>query len=86
MSKMHPNCSEKYEKRTNIRKQREGNRKVLDYVKEKLFEKYKLDYRKMKKNDEKDKIKNFIKSHQKEYEILRRKIYRENALKHGNED
>ena len=82
MSKLHPNCSERYEKRNNIRKQREGKREVLDYVKEKLFEKYNLDYRKMKKSDEKEKIKNFIKSHQKEYEILRRKIYRENALKH----
>ena len=81
MSKMHPNCSEKYKKQNDIRKQREGNRKVLDHVKEKLFQKYNLDYRKMKKNDEKEKIKSFIKSHQKEYEILRRKIHRENALK-----
>lgn len=81
MSKMHPNCSEKYKKQNDIRKQREGNRKVLDYVKEKLFEKYNLNYRKMKKNDEKEKIKSFIKAHQKEYEILRRKIHRENALK-----
>ena len=81
MSKMHPNCSEKYKKQNDIRKQREGNRKVLDFVKEKLFEKYNLNYRKMKKNDEKEKIKSFIKTHQKEYEILRRKIHRENALK-----
>ena len=84
MSKMHPNCSEKYKKQNDIRKQREGNRKVLDYVKEKLFEKYNLNYRKMKKNDEKEKIKSFIKTHQKEYEILRRKIHRENALKMRN--
>jgi len=81
MSKVHPNCSEKYKKQTDIRKQREGKRNVLDDVKEKLFKKYNLDYRKMKKNDEKEKIKSFIKSHQKEYEILRRKIHRENALK-----
>ena len=81
MSKMHPNCSEKYKKQNDIRKQREGNRKVLDLVKEKLFEKYNLNYRKMKQNDEKEKIKSFIKAHQKEYEILRRKIHRENALK-----
>ena len=80
-SKMHPNCSEKYKKQNDIRKQREGNRQVLDYVKEKLFEKYNLNYRKMKNNDEKYKIKIFIKAHQKEYEILRRKIHRENALK-----
>ena len=81
MSKMHPNCSEKYKKQNDIRKQREGNRKVLDFVKEKLFEKYNLNYKKMKQNDEKEKIKSFIKAHQKEYEILRRKIHRENALK-----
>ena len=81
MSKMHPNCSEKYKKQNDIRKQREGKRNVLDDVKEKLFQRYNLDYRKMKKNDEKEKIKSFIKSHQKEYEILRRKIHRENALK-----
>lgn len=80
-SKMHPNCSEKYKKQNDIRKQREGNRQVLDYVKEKLFEKYNLNYRKMKNNDEKYKIKIFIKAHQKEYEILRRKIQRENSLK-----
>ena len=86
MSKMHPNCSEKYKKQNDIRKQREGNRKVLDYVKEKLFEKYNLNYRKMKENDEKDKIKIFIKAHQKEYEILRRKIHRENALKNKEEE
>ena len=86
MSKMHPNCSEKYKKQNDIRKQREGNRKVLDFVKEKLFEKYNLNYRKMKKNDEKEKIKSFIKTHQKEYEILRRKIHRENALKNENEE
>ena len=85
MSKMHPNCSEKYKKQNDVRKQREGNRKVLDYVKEKLFEKYNLNYRKMKKNDEKEKIKSFIKIHQKEYEILRRKIQRENALKNEEE-
>ena len=35
----------------------------------------------LKKNDEKEKIKSFIKAHQKEYEILRRKIYREKSLK-----
>ena len=81
MSKIHPNCSEKYKKQNNIRKQREGQRKLLDLVKEKLFEKYKLNYRLLKKNDEKEKIKSFIKAHQKEYEILRRKMYRENALK-----
>ena len=86
MSKMHPNCSEKYKKQNDIRKQREGNRQVLDYVKEKLFEKYNLNYRKMKENDEKDKIKIFIKAHQKEYEILRRKIHRENALKNKEEE
>ena len=80
-SKMHPNCSEKYKKQNDIRKQREGNRQVLDYVKEKLFEKYNLNYRKMKNNDEKYKIKIFIKAHQKEYEILRRKIQRETSLK-----
>ena len=83
MSKVHPNCSEKYKKTNNIRKQREGQRKLLDLVKEKLFEKYKLNYRLMKKNDEKEKIKSFIKAHQKEYEVLRRKIYRENALKNS---
>lgn len=81
MSKIHPNCSEKYKKQNNIRKQREGQRKLLDTVKEKLFEKYKLNYKLLKKNDEKEKIKAFIRVHQKEYEILRRKIYRENALK-----
>ena len=81
MSKVHPNCSEKYKKQNKIRKQREGQRKLLDLVKEKLFEKYKLNYRLLKENDEKEKIKSFIKNHQKEYEILRRKIYRENALK-----
>ena len=70
MSKVHPNCSEKYKKQTDIRKQREGKRNVLDDVKEKLFKRYNLDYRKMKKNDEKEKIKSFIKSHQKEYEIF----------------
>ena len=86
MSKVHPNCSEKYKKQNDTRKQREGNRKVLDYVKEKLFEKYNLNYRKMKENDEKDKIKIFIKAHQKEYEILRRKIHRENALKNKEEE
>ena len=43
--------------------------------------KYNLDYRALKKNDEKEKIKSFIKSHQKEYEVLRRKIYREKAIK-----
>ena len=83
MSKIHPNCSEKYKKQNNIRKQREGQRKLLDLVKEKLFEKYNLNYRMMKKNDEKEKIKSFIKAHQKEYEILRRKIYREKALKNS---
>ena len=81
MSKVHPNSSEKYKKQNNIRKQREGQRKLLDLVKEKLFEKYNLSYRLLKKNDEKEKIKSFIKAHQKEYEVLRRKIYRENALK-----
>ena len=86
MSKVHPNCSEKYKKQNDTRKQREGNRKVLDYVKEKLFEKYNLNYRKMKQNDEKDKIKIFIKAHQKEYEILRRKIHREKALKNNEEE
>ena len=83
MSKVHPNCSEKYKKQNNIRKQREGQRKLLDLVKEKLLEKYNLNYRAMKKNDEKEKIKSFIKAHQKEYEVLRRKIYRENALKNS---
>ena len=83
MSKMHPNCSEKYKKQNDIRKQREGNRKILDHVKEELFKKYNLNYRKMKSNDEKEKIKAFIKSHQKEYEILRRKIHRENSLKNN---
>ena len=83
MSKVHPNCSEKYKKTNNIRKQREGQRKLLDLVKEKLLEKYNLNYRAMKKNDEKEKIKSFIKAHQKEYEVLRRKIYRENALKNS---
>ena len=86
MSKVHPNCSEKYKKQNDTRKQREGNRKVLDYVKEKLFEKYNLNYRKMKNNDEKYKIKIFIKAHQKEYEILRRKIHREKALKNNEEE
>lgn len=83
MSKVHPNRSEKYKKQNDIRKQREGQRKLLDLVKEKLFEKYNLNYRLMKKNDEKGKIKTFIKAHQKEYEVLRRKIYRENALKNS---
>lgn len=83
MSKVHPNRSEKYKKQNDIRKQREGQRKLLDLVKEKLFEKYNLNYRLMKKNDEKEKIKSFIKAHQKEYEVLRRKIYRENALKNS---
>ena len=81
MSKIHPNCSEKYKKQNDIRKQREGKRKLLDLVKEKLFENYNLDYKALKNNDEKEKIKHFIKAHQKEYEILRRKIYREKALK-----
>ena len=81
MSKIHPNCSEKYKKQNTIRKQREGQRKLLDYVREKLFMKYNLNYRQLKKKDEKEKIKSFIKAHQKEYEILRRKIYREKALK-----
>ena len=81
MSKIHPNSSEKYKKQNIIRKQREGQRKLLDYVKEKLFMKYNLNYRMLKKNDEKEKIKSFIKAHQKEYEILRRKIYREKSLK-----
>lgn len=80
MSKIHPNCSEKYKKQNDIRKKREGQRKMLDLVKEKLFLKYNLDYRVLKKNDEKEKIKSFIKSHQKEYEILRRKMYRQKAL------
>ena len=80
MSKVHPNCSEKYKKLSNIRKQREGKRKKLDLVKAKLFEKYNLDYESMKKKDEKEKIKSFIKEHQKEYEILRRKMYRENVI------
>ena len=80
MSKVHPNCSEKYKKLSNIRKQREGKRKKLDLVKAKLFEKYNLDYESMKKKDEKEKIKSFIKEHQKEYEILRRKMYRENII------
>lgn len=81
MSKIHPNCSEKYKKQTDVRKQREGQRKLLDSVKEKLFEKYNLNYKKLKDSDQKEKIKSFIKAHQKEYEILRRKIYKENALK-----
>ena len=81
MSQYHRNVSEKYKKQNMIRKQREGQRQLLDYVKEKLFQKYNLDYRKLKKNDEKEKIKSFIKSHQKEYEILKRKIYREKAIK-----
>ena len=80
MSKVHPNCSEKYKKLSNIRKQREGKRKKLDLVKAKLFEKYNLDYESMKEKDEKEKIKSFIKDHQKEYEILRRKMYRENVI------
>ena len=37
--------------------------------------KYNLNYRQLKKKDEKEKIKSFIKSHQKEYEILRRKVF-----------
>ena len=81
MSQYHRNVSEKYKKQNIIRKQREGQRKLLDSVKEKLFQKYNLDYRALKKNDEKEKIKSFIKSHQKEYEVLRRKIYREKAIK-----
>lgn len=81
MSKIHPNCSEKYKKKNDIRKQREGQRKLLDGVKEQLFRKYNLNYRLLKEDDEKDKIKSFIKAHQKEYEILKRKIYREKALK-----
>ena len=86
MSKIHPNCSEKYKKQNDIRKKREGQRKLLDLVKEKLFEKYNLNYRLLKKNDEKEKIKTFIKAHQKEYEILKRKIYKENALKKDEKD
>ena len=81
MSQYHRNISDKYKKQNMIRKQREGQRKLLDYVKEQLFKKYNLDYRLLKKNDEKGKIKSFIKSHQKEYEVLRRKIYREKAIK-----
>ena len=81
MSKIHPNCSEKYKKKNDIRKQREGQRKLLDSVKEQLFRKYNLNYRLLKEDDEKEKIKSFIKAHQKEYEILKRKIYREKALK-----
>lgn len=81
MSKVHPNCSEKYKKQNNTRKQREGQRKLLELVKEKLLEKYNLNYRKLKNSDEKEKIKACIKAHQKEYEILKRKIYRENVLK-----
>ena len=80
MSKVHPNCSQKYKKQNDIRKQREGKRKLLDLVKEKLFEKYNLDYRALKNSEEKQKIKTFIRAHQKEYEILRRRIYREKAL------
>ena len=86
MSKIHPNCSEKYKKQNDTRKKREGQRKLLDLVKEKLFEKYNLNYRLLKKNDEKGKIKTFIKAHQKEYEILKRKIYKENALKKDEKD
>ena len=86
MSKIHPNCSEKYKKQNDTRKKREGQRKLLDLVKEKLFEKYNLNYRLLKKNDEKEKIKTFIKAHQKEYEILKRKIYKENALKKDEKD
>lgn len=81
MSQYHRNISDKYKKQNMIRKQREGQRKLLDYVKEQLFKKYNLDYRLLKKNEEKGKIKSFIKSHQKEYEVLRRKIYREKAIK-----
>ena len=81
MSQYHRNVSEKYKKQSLIRKLREDKRKLLDYVKEKLFQKYNLDYRQLKKNEEKEKIKSFIKSHQKEYEVLRRKIYREQAIK-----
>ena len=46
-----------------------------------MFRKYNLNYRLLKEDDEKEKIKSFIKAHQKEYEILKRKIYREKALK-----
>ena len=54
--------------------------KLLDVVKKKLLEKYNINYDLTKNRDEKVKIKKFIREHYKEYNIIKRKIYKDAKL------
>ena len=76
MSKLHPEQSTKYREKMIVRKNRENQRKLLETVRKKLFEKYNMDYYLIKNRNEKTKIKSFIKEHYKEYNYIKRKIYR----------
>lgn len=71
MSKNHPDQSEQYKKKKDIRNKREGDRNRLEEIKVKLFEKYKMDYIFMKENDKKVEIKRFLKEHFKEYFMIK---------------
>ena len=79
-SKIHPDQSEKYKEKMTVRKNREDQRKLLDVVKKKLLEKYNINYDLTKNRDEKVKIKKFIREHYKEYNIIKRKIYKDAKL------
>ena len=80
MSKIHPDQSEKYKEKMIVRKNREDQRKLLEKVKKKLLEKYNMDYNLIKNKDEKVKIKRFIKEHYKEYNMIKKKMYRDAKL------
>lgn len=77
MSKNHPEQSEQYKKKKDIRKKRENERNKLEKIKIELFEKYKMDYIFMKENNEKNEIKRFLKEHYKEYFLIKQKINKE---------
>ena len=80
MSKIHPDHSEKYRAKMIVRKNREGQRKLLEKAKKKLLEKYKMNYNLIRTKNETIKIKKFIKEHYKEYNLIKKKIYKDAKL------
>jgi hypothetical protein len=67
MSRIHPNMSDKYKHKINIRISREDKRAELYEIKRKYFAKYALDYDKLMKSNCKKKIQKFLAENSEEY-------------------
>ena len=78
ISQSHPNQSDKYKQKIEIRKSRTDRRELLYEARRRLFKAYNIDLDYLIKNKRKNEIKNFIKMHKVEY---KKEL---NALKNHN--